>query len=76
MSVTYLETCKGNAVRDLANAIDKGEVTHAVLAYRREDGSLFYRLIGDDDLTYLMGVMDRVKMHMHCSYSYIIPDTD
>ena len=74
MSVTYLGTCKGNLIRDLATAVDQKEVTHLVAAYRTKEGDLRYHLIGEDDLTYLLGMLERVQTHMHCLDSFVIPE--
>jgi hypothetical protein len=52
---------------DLAE-VDKdirtGEITHAVVSFRRQDGSLCYRSVGDDHGTYLVGMLQRVAWHM------------
>lgn len=65
MTVIYLGTCKGNAAREFADQIDAGEVTHAVIAYRKANGDTCYRLIGEDDLTYLIGMLERTILCMH-----------
>lgn len=72
--VVYLGNCEGNTARVLADEIDDGEVTHAVLAYRRQNGDTCYRLIGRDDWTYLIGMIERVKLDMHCSATYVTPE--
>ncbi len=74
--VTYLGTCDGNTLRDLADQVDAGEVTHAAVTYRTSDGDLRYRLIGVDDLTYLVGMLGRVGTHLHCVDTFEIPDSD
>jgi len=71
--ITYLGTCKGNNLREAADMADQGDITHAVVAYRTEGGELKYRLIGEEDLTYLIGLLERTKVHMHCSAAYVIP---
>jgi len=40
-------------------------ITHAVICYRKEDGDLCYQLFGAEHTTYLIGMMDRVKMELH-----------
>lgn len=73
MSVTYLDACDGNTARNLGDEFDAGRVTHAVVAFRSEDGALHYHLVGQDDMTYLVGMLERVKTHMHCLDSFDIP---
>lgn len=71
--VTYLGTCKGNALRDLAAQVDLGEVTHVVAVYRRSDGELCYRVIGEEHQTYLVGMLARIQTHIHCSDAFVTP---
>ena len=73
MSVTYLHKCDGDTARELADKIDTDEITHMVMAYRTKDGDFHYRLVGEKDLTYLIGMMARVQTHMHCIDSFDIP---
>jgi len=73
-NVTYLGTCDGNTMRELAQELDAGNVTHAVAVYRCADGDVHYRTIGDRDLTYLIGMLERAQVHMHCSDAYVLPD--
>jgi hypothetical protein len=63
-NVTYMGTCAGNTLRDLADDVDAGRVTHAVACYRDEDGNLNYRCIGEDHITYLVGMLARVAMSL------------
>ena len=74
MSIIYLESCNGNDARELAKDLDTGKVTHAVMAFRRENGDLSYHAVGIEDLTYLIGMLERVQMHMHCKDAYVLPD--
>ena len=76
MSVVYLGTCGGNTLRELAEQVDAGDVTHGVYLSRLANGDLAYRLIGRDDLTYLIGMMTRAAMHMHCDAAYVIPERE
>ncbi len=76
-NITYMGVCEGNTTRDLAKMIDDGEITHAVVTYRTEGGSLSYYLTGSDDLTYLIGMVTRIQTHMHCVDSFFeIPGED
>lgn len=70
MSVTHLSICKGNTVREIAERIDSNDITHAVIAYRDTDGDLHYHLVGEKDLTYLIGMMSRTLTNMHCLDSF------
>lgn len=75
MSITYLGVCDGNHARELGEDLDAGNATHAVMIYRTKDGDLRYRLVGADDLTYLVGMLGRVATHMHCIDTFDIPGT-
>ena len=74
MSVTYLEHCDGNIAREIADEIDAGEITHAAFIYRTTDGAVCYRVLGEDEMTYLVGMIERAKLHIHCKDSYVLPD--
>jgi hypothetical protein len=74
VTVIYLPTCTGNDARLLADDLDRESVTHAVMAYRTIDGDVRYHAVGMEDLTYLIGMLERVQMHMHCKDSYVLPD--
>lgn len=74
MSIVYLGTCKGNGLRELADQVDAGEVSHCVIAYRHVSGDTRYRLIGADDLTYLVGLLERTKVHLHCADAYVVQE--
>lgn len=41
-----------------------GNVTHGVIAYRCKDGGLEHILINPDHGTYLIGLLERVKMEL------------
>lgn len=72
--IRYLGTCDGNTLRELADQVDAGDVTHAAVTYRTADGDLRYRLIGADDLTYMVGMLGRIGTHLHCVDIFDIPD--
>lgn len=60
-NVSYLGACLGNIIREVADDVDAGEITHAVLVYRTAEGDLKYRCIGADEQTYLIGMLARVQ---------------
>ena len=72
--VVHLESCDGNDARALAADMDSGNVTHAAMIYRRKDGDVCYHLLGADDMTYLIGMVERAQIHMHCDDRYVLPD--
>ena len=72
-NVEYLGTCEGNDLRSIARDADAGKITHLAVTYRREDGSVCYHTLGDS-LTYLIGIISRCAIHMHCKESYVVPD--
>jgi hypothetical protein len=74
VSVVYLDTCDGTDARALADEMDAGNITHAAMIYRKEDGDVCYHLLGADDLTYLIGMVERAKIHMHCTDRYVMPE--
>jgi len=41
-----------------------GNVTHGVIAYRCKDGGLEHILINPEHSTYLVGLLERVKMEL------------
>lgn len=41
-----------------------GNITHGVIAYRNREGDLEHILINPDHSTYLIGLLERVKMEL------------
>lgn len=66
MSVTYLGTCEGNTLREIADRVDEGTVTHVVVTYRDDKGDICYHIVGNDDLTFIIGMMARTQTQLHC----------
>lgn len=46
-------------------AIQSQQITHAVVVYRNVDGDLNYQTYGSEHATYLIGMLERVKMEIH-----------
>lgn len=67
-NVVYLKTTNEEWRQSLEQMKDT-KITHAVIAYRNENGDLGYLLHGYEDLTYLIGMMERTKIHMHIENS-------
>jgi len=44
--------------------VKAGNVTHGVIAYRCKDGGLEHILINPEHSTYLIGLLERVKMEL------------
>lgn len=53
------------AFAEMIDELKDDKVTHAVMCYRRDDGDLCYRILGADHTTFLVGMLDRVKMAIH-----------
>lgn len=64
-NVEFLANLDSNKLRQLAQWMDEGEITHAIMCYRREDGSLSYMVSGDEHATYCMGMLARTSMQLH-----------
>lgn len=47
--------------------IKNDRITHGVIAYRTKDDDVHYRLLNCEHVTYLMGMLERVKQDMHFS---------
>ena len=52
------------AIEEFLESFKRGEITHGVIAYRSTNGDLSYRLINPDHSTYLIGLLERVKMEL------------
>lgn len=63
-TVHYLGTCKGNSLRELADEVDAGGITHMACVYRKNNGDLCYRLVGSEHLTYIIGMLTRTAAWM------------
>jgi hypothetical protein len=53
-----------SAVDEFVKELKKDNVTHGVIAYRCKDGGLQHILINPDHSTYLIGLLERVKMEL------------
>jgi hypothetical protein len=51
-------------VEKFLEEVKEGNVTHGVIAYRCKDGSLENILINPEHSTYLVGLLERVKMEL------------
>ena len=74
-NISYLGNCEGNDLRSIARDVDAGTITHIAVMYRRENGDMCYSVCGDG-VTYLIGVVCRCAMHMHCKDSYVVPNEE
>jgi hypothetical protein len=64
MSVIFLD----NDLQEWSECLKELEsidITHAVITYRTKEGDLKYKLFGHDHTTFLIGMIDRVKMHIN-----------
>lgn len=50
---------------EFSDLIKKGRITHAVMMYRLDDGSLEWRTFGAENTTYLLGLVERLR-HRIC----------
>ena len=51
-------------IDEFVKELKAGNVTHGVIAYRCKDGGLEHILINPDHSTYLIGLLERVKMEL------------
>jgi len=51
-------------IDEFVKELKAGNVTHGVIAYRRKDGKLEHILINPEHSTYLIGLLERVKMEL------------
>ena len=64
--VTRAEFRESDVLRTLADELDRGEVTHLVVALRRGDGTEGHLELGDvRSATYLVGLLERMKLDLH-----------
>jgi len=52
------------ALEEFLESFKRGEITHGVIAYRCKDGGLEHILINPEHSTYLIGLLERVKMEL------------
>lgn len=52
-------------VEFFVNLVRDNKITHSVMLYRMEDGNIGYTYLGGDHMTYLIGLMDRIKHRLH-----------
>ena len=50
--------------KDFTSLIEQGKITHAVMIYRLGDGGLEWSAFGTDDMTYLVGLAERLKTRL------------
>lgn len=63
-NVVFLKTSDEEWIKSLEE-LKKRKVTHAVIIYRGKEGDVEYCSHGYEDLTYLIGMIERTKNHMH-----------
>jgi len=63
--VEYLGNLESNRLRHVAQLVDDGEVGHAVVCIREKSGDLRMWTIGDDNTTYLVGMLTRCAMSLN-----------
>ena len=68
MNIVDFPSCRNeayvNSAKEFLELIENGEISHAVICYRKADGDLNYRLFNEEHLTYLIGMMARVSFNL------------
>ena len=54
-----------DSAQEFSELVEKGEVTHGIICYRKKDGTICYRLFNQEHLTYIMGLMSRTIVALH-----------
>ena len=50
--------------KDFLSEVESGQVTHGILCYRKSNGDLNWKIFNPDHLTYIIGMMERVKFDL------------
>ena len=64
LSLNPIDTFKENLL-DFAEEVSTGEVSHAVVSYLDVDGEIMSFMLGEEDITFLIGMLQRVTMSLH-----------
>jgi len=49
---------------EFSELVRNNEVTHGIIAYCLEDGTIEYRILGVEHSTYIVGLMEKVKIEI------------
>ena len=52
-------------LKDLGREIKNDDITHAIMIYRRQDGTVSYIIKGEEHGTYMIGVLNRIILDIH-----------
>lgn len=50
--------------KEFLSEVELGRVTHGILCYRKSNGDLNWKIFNTDHLTYIIGMMERVKFDL------------
>jgi hypothetical protein len=53
-----------DAVREFADMMTDGKVTHGMACFRTVDGDVQFCIINPNHLSYIIGLMERTKMYL------------
>lgn len=76
MSIIFLDEVKKQAWEDSVEELKSINITHAVICYRTDSGDLCYRVYGEEHVTFLIGMLDRIKHQIHCLNSVKLNDIE
>lgn len=62
--IIKLNQDEADAAQHFADLVAGGKITHAVATYRTADGDLGYCLVSPEHVTYIVGLMERTKIHL------------
>lgn len=65
MTVINFQGKQSDEWKDALEELKAEKITHAVIAYRKDNGDLCYRLYGSEHVTFLIGMLDRIKCELH-----------
>jgi trehalose utilization protein len=54
-----------NSAKEFADLVDKGEISHGIICYRKTNGDICYRVFNPEHKTYLIGLMTRTILTLH-----------
>ncbi len=62
--IIHLNQAEVNMADKFAGLVRDGKVTQGIVCYRLDDGDINYMLFSPEHLTYILGMMERIKTNM------------
>lgn len=66
-NIIYINNNDIESARQFADEVLLGQVAHGVVCYRKNNGDICYRLFNSEHRTYIIGLMERTKIHIQVS---------